>query len=508
MIIKCPECGHQISDKAPVCPSCGVEIAGKIVRCPNCGEIHFISDGICPNCHHSLLATVNDSRSSVAHEPSSADSSEDALAEEQAIAEEENEIAAKESRQKTQEVSAEPVMPGDSADEEPISAVPLTNATSGDKEPVRPLTDSGMAEAHPLDSNKAGDGPKKPAGTSKVNRRSLIISLIVAAVICLVVLFLYSNAKQDNENSEYLQAIESRDPNILKSYLDTYSDAPQEHRDSVMALLNAIAASDPEWEKVKSSNDANALRQYLAQNPKSEHRQEAMAMIDELDWKAALQTHDFANYLSLHQNGRHAPEAVDSVKMTMDMPASGDDKRKAVSAIRSFLVAINAHNADRVKNCFASHLEFFNEKSSVDNSEAVNYMAIIYKNAERLNWHVDDADAAKVTKVGNGASAKYSLTMPARLSVNYTSGNNVQAGYNIQAKIDGSGHITAIRLIKQADGVSAIEKKSSAATEKKSESTDKKPAKDVKKSSTKEKKSTATNKKKSNSDTKSSGKKK
>ena len=54
MIIKCPECGHQISDKAPVCPSCGVEIAGKIVRCPHCGEIHFISDGICPNCHHSL----------------------------------------------------------------------------------------------------------------------------------------------------------------------------------------------------------------------------------------------------------------------------------------------------------------------------------------------------------------------------------------------------------------------------------------------------------------------
>lgn len=28
-IIKCPECGRQISDKAPTCPSCGVEIAGK-----------------------------------------------------------------------------------------------------------------------------------------------------------------------------------------------------------------------------------------------------------------------------------------------------------------------------------------------------------------------------------------------------------------------------------------------------------------------------------------------
>ena len=46
-IIKCPECGHQISDKAPVCPSCGVEIAGKTEKCPNCGEVYFKSEGAC-----------------------------------------------------------------------------------------------------------------------------------------------------------------------------------------------------------------------------------------------------------------------------------------------------------------------------------------------------------------------------------------------------------------------------------------------------------------------------
>lgn len=32
MLIKCPECGHQVSDKAPLCPNCGVEIAGNINR--------------------------------------------------------------------------------------------------------------------------------------------------------------------------------------------------------------------------------------------------------------------------------------------------------------------------------------------------------------------------------------------------------------------------------------------------------------------------------------------
>lgn len=55
-IIKCPECGHQISDKAPVCPSCGVEIAGKITQCKNCGEIVFKDQANCPHCNMPLRA--------------------------------------------------------------------------------------------------------------------------------------------------------------------------------------------------------------------------------------------------------------------------------------------------------------------------------------------------------------------------------------------------------------------------------------------------------------------
>lgn len=51
MLIKCPECGHQVSDQAKTCPECGIEIAGKITRCPDCGEIIFKEQAACPNCH-------------------------------------------------------------------------------------------------------------------------------------------------------------------------------------------------------------------------------------------------------------------------------------------------------------------------------------------------------------------------------------------------------------------------------------------------------------------------
>jgi hypothetical protein len=53
-MIKCPECGHQVSDAAPTCPQCGVKIAGRIMHCPDCQEIIFKDQEMCPNCHRPL----------------------------------------------------------------------------------------------------------------------------------------------------------------------------------------------------------------------------------------------------------------------------------------------------------------------------------------------------------------------------------------------------------------------------------------------------------------------
>ena len=50
--IKCPECGHQVSDHAKTCPNCGIEIEGNIKKCPECGEIVFKEADSCQACHH------------------------------------------------------------------------------------------------------------------------------------------------------------------------------------------------------------------------------------------------------------------------------------------------------------------------------------------------------------------------------------------------------------------------------------------------------------------------
>lgn len=54
MIMKCPECGHQVSDLADTCPSCGIAIAGNITKCPHCGGTMLANQTVCPNCLESV----------------------------------------------------------------------------------------------------------------------------------------------------------------------------------------------------------------------------------------------------------------------------------------------------------------------------------------------------------------------------------------------------------------------------------------------------------------------
>ena len=58
---------------------------------------------------------------------------------------------------------------------------------------------------------------------------------------------------------------------MLQNYLDTYNDAPVEHRDSIMSHLEVLKRVDLDW--------TNAV----VSNPNSIHSVEAKIKIDSLD---------------------------------------------------------------------------------------------------------------------------------------------------------------------------------------------------------------------------------
>lgn len=47
-LIKCRECGNEMSDHAKMCPNCGVE--NNIMFCPECDKQLSLKASMCPNC--------------------------------------------------------------------------------------------------------------------------------------------------------------------------------------------------------------------------------------------------------------------------------------------------------------------------------------------------------------------------------------------------------------------------------------------------------------------------
>lgn len=59
-MIKCPECGQNVSTMAGTCPHCGIKISGNIRKCPNCGDYCFNEQEECQSCGAKLSVIITD----------------------------------------------------------------------------------------------------------------------------------------------------------------------------------------------------------------------------------------------------------------------------------------------------------------------------------------------------------------------------------------------------------------------------------------------------------------
>ena len=383
-IIKCPECGHQISDKAPTCPNCGVEIADKVTRCPECGEVFFKDDAVCPNCHRPLS-------------------------------------------QQTARPSETTVAP---------KAAPLAA-------PQVPAT--------PSPKSQTTANPPAPAKKKSGGWVALLISFIIALLVCGICFYMYKNAQDRKELQEYEFAVKSEDPLILQSYLDTYKDAPQEHLDAVAAHLQQIKQNALDWQNAYVSNSKSMLLDYLSQHPDSPHKAMAAQKIDSLDWAQAssLNTIEaYQAYLAEHQDGDHYNEAEENMKALKVKEVSAEERSMIGQLFRRFFVSINERDETGLVSCVADELTLL-DKEQATQGDVVQMMEKMYKeDVSNLIWRLNKDYNISKREIGDNRY-EYSVSFTANKEEQHNdAANNSNSQYRINAKVNPNGRISELKMSK------------------------------------------------------------
>lgn len=416
-IIKCPECGRQISDKAPTCPSCGVEIAGKTTKCPNCGEVYFNYLEMCPNCQ-TPNPTLVGGRGGITPTPS---------APEQSIGQV---VPVQQSARQTMQQTERPGMP----------ATPPPP-------PVRPTTNKG---------NGGEQNPEKKEPEKKMSVRSiLIISLIFSVLVCGILYYFYDNANKNKEMEAYEYAMQSSDPMVLQSYLDTYKDADEAHRDSITAHLEQLKQNDQDWTNAVVSGSKDALQAYLQKYPNSIHKQEAINKIDSIDWNVAknADTADaYQTYLDAHRDGSHIEEAENALKKVKGRDLQPEEKEYITGLYRQFFQSINSRDGDGLLANCEDILSSLLGKNSAPKSDIVTFMDKLYKeDVANMNWHINNDYQIKKREIGD-SEYEYQVVFTAKQAVDKTDGSKHEQLFKISSTVSPDLKISSFNMSKVNTG--------------------------------------------------------
>lgn len=387
-IIKCPECGHQVSDMAPTCPSCGVQIAGKIIRCPECGEACLSVHTLCPSCHHPLSGAAP--------------------------------------VEKPMEGEVNP------------SLNPAQNAS---------LSESANDCEGDVEEDESADGGKK-----KKSYAPMIIGFVFAVVICGICLYFYSSANINKEREDYEFAMRSDDPLVLQQYLNLHKDANPEHRDSIQARFEMLQKIDEEWTNAVVSGSRDVLARYLQEHPDSKHKGEALDKIDSLDYVMADKAKTieaYNNYLSLHPEGKYVESAGQAIKKLNETTVQPEEAQSIKTAFREFFKAINTRSEAALMATVAETMENFNGTQNAPKSVAAIYLRDqAYKESSKVIWALNDDHVIKKKVVGEG-SYTYDVEFTATLDKESKwDGKRTLENYRIDGKIDTEGKITVLRWFK------------------------------------------------------------
>lgn len=481
-MIKCPECGHVISDRAPSCPSCGAKIENEVVKCPVCGEAYFKEQAECPHCHH---RTANASTMENEHPynvvPPAPQSPSAGVADTNVPQQPSNNAYVQPTVTPVAAQQQQNVY-GSSQGMQSQASQPVNNAYQG--QPVQPTQQQGGYQAQPAQPTQQQggyqaqpaqptNGPQPqfgntqqpqygqvppqtpPPGTQQPQNKNILTIALISVVALLFIglgAYFFFGSSGNKEQQAYEYALNSNDPAVLESYLNNYRDADPMHRDKISQQLAQLKQSELDWTNTMVSGSKTALADFLSKYPNSTHKAEAERKIDSLDWlvaKKANTAEAYNLYVTEHPNGVYIDEANSSLNVAKTKNITPKEKEMLALVFRSVFRSINDRDDEGLTSNFSDFLSSFLGKSNASKSDVIAFLNKIYKDdITAMEWRANND--MKITKREIGIDEyEYSVDFSAKQKIEREDeGQETEANYRIKAKVNPDGKITELNMVK------------------------------------------------------------
>lgn len=481
-MIKCPECGHVISDRAPSCPSCGAKIENEVVKCPVCGEAYFKEQAECPHCHH---RTANASTMENEHPnnvvPPAPQSPSAGVADTNVPQQPSNNAYVQPTVTPVAAQQQQNVY-GNGQGMQSQANQPVNNAYQGQPvqstqqqggyqtQPPQPTQQQGGYQAQPAQPTNGpqsqfgnpqqpqyGQVPPQtpPPGTQQPQNKNILTIALVSVVALLFIglgAYFFFGSSGNKEQQAYEYALNSNDPAVLESYLNNYRDADPMHRDKISQQLAQLKQSELDWTNTMVSGSKTALADFLSKYPNSTHKAEAERKIDSLDWlvaKKANTAEAYNLYVTEHPNGVYIDEANNSLNVAKTKNITPKEKEMLALVFRSVFRSINDRDDEGLTSNFSDFISSFLGKSNASKSDVIAFLNKIYKDdITAMEWRANND--MKITKREIGIDEyEYSVDFSAKQKIEREDEDQeTEANYRIKAKVNPDGKITELNMVK------------------------------------------------------------
>jgi len=207
---------------------------------------------------------------------------------------------------------------------------------------------------------------KKKAGRT-------FLGITLAAVLLVGTFFVYNETiRKDNlDRSSWEAALRV---NSVEGYLDYMASHPRgDHFEEAQAKLMSLKAEEAaDWERLKTTDNITALRDFLQQHPESPYTSLVKSRLDSLTWMGALKTNTAAAYsdyiLSAESGdfkGEYLPMAETRYEMLFQSyPVNEVELDSIRQTVNGFYAALSTVDHDGMRRYLAPEVTRFFDSGS------------------------------------------------------------------------------------------------------------------------------------------------